>query len=501
MRRTVTLDGLSLSIDALHAVAEGASVTFADEVEPRVSKARTMVEQLAQTSEPIYGVNTGFGSLAKIRIPNDKLHELQRNIILSHAAGAGAPLSRKETRALLCLRLNVLIGGHSGVRFSLCEHLKNLLNNKIHPLVPEKGSVGASGDLAPLAHLALGVIGEGNSEVDGQIIPTKEALSAAQMKPLSLEAKEGLSLINGTQAMGAVGSLALNNALRLAALMDLAAAMTLEARRGVMTAYDDLIHLARGQHGQTISARRIRHLLHGSSLTSLTAPQDNVQDPYSLRCTPQVHGASMDALHFTREVVGRELNAATDNPLVFAEEEKILSGGNFHGQPLALGFDISTIAVAELANISERRIEQLLNPSYSKLPAFLTSEPGLQSGLMASQYLAASMVNENKVLSHPASTDSLPGNCNIEDHVSMGMTSALHFRQVVNNSFHVAAIEFLCAAQALDFLGPEKAAPKTQAVHKQLRALSPQLTKDRIISEDISVVTSSLLSGDFSSHV
>ncbi len=482
---SVTLDGTSLTLEQVVQIAFGEKVTIAPKAKEKVAQARQITETLARGDAAIYGVNTGFGFLARSKIGPEELALLQRNIILSHASGHGEPLSREETRAMLLLRLNVLLRGVSGVRFSVCEMLANLLNAGIHPLVPEKGSVGASGDLAPLAHLSLALIGEGKCEYRSEIIDSAYALKQAGLKPLVLAEKEGLCLVNGTQAMGAVGGLALQAARDLAVIADIAAALTIDARRGGTDSLHPFTHEARNHPGQIRSAARMVVLLKGSKLSGSLEDRSHIQDPYSLRCTPQVHGPSFEALDYAAQVIDRELNAATDNPIIALSEGKFLNGGNFHGQPLALAFDFASIAAAELGNISERRIEQLLNPHHSGLPAFLTPKPGINSGFMAAQYLAASLVNENKIFANPACTDSIPGNVNVEDHVSMGMTSARKFRTIVENLRVILGVEILCAVQAIDLLGVELAAPKLQNVHRAVRKAISKLEGDRIIAEDV----------------
>ena len=480
---TVQLDGKSLTIEKLVSISHGERVAIAKGVRGRVDRSRGVVEALLRTGKALYGINTGFGGLATTRIPESDLAQLQVRLLRSHAAGYGNYLSKAQTRAMMALRTNVLLRGLTGVRFEVCQLLVNLLNAGIHPCIPEKGSVGASGDLAPLAHLALPVIGEGLVEYRGRIIPARSALKRAKLKPIVLREKEGLSLINGTQAMCAVGSLAVAEALRLAQLADVAAALSAEARSANVDAFDPRIHESRLHSGQIISAGRIRRLLQGSKLCGKHSPTTRVQDAYSFRCAPQVHGASIDALEYCRDVLEREMNAATDNPLVFGNE--ILSGGNFHGQPLALALDFAAIATAELGSISERRIEQLINPALSGLPAFLTPQPGTNSGFMAAQYLAASLVNENKIFASPASTDSIPTCANIEDHVSMGMTSANKLQRIVENLYPILAVEFLCGAQARDFREKKTPAPRLDRVYRVIRKSVPRLLHDRIISRDI----------------
>lgn len=482
----ISLDGLSLAFDDLSLIAQGAPLKIAETAKARVESSRRFVEQEMQSGRPIYAINTGFGYLANTPIPEENRNELQHNILKSHAAGFGTPLSPEETRLAMVLRLNVLLKGNTGVRFVLCEQLFRLLQANILPLIPAHGSVGASGDLAPLAHLALPIIGEGKVLYKGKEMPARAALDAAGIAPLSLEAKEGLSLINGTQVMLSIGGLALHSALELLRRAERITALSFEGMNALPQALDPLIHKARGQEGQKTSAEAILAELEGSSLLGERGRTSRVQDPYSLRCAPQIHGPSRDALGFARQLVERELNAATDNPLVFPEEGKIISGGNFHGQVLAMAFDTATMAVAELASVSERRLELLLNPHFNELSAFLVKREGLDSGYMAAQYLSASLVNENKVLSHPACTDSIPGNVGVEDHVSMGMCSVRKFRKVVENAYVVLSVEALAAAQAVDLRGrTEDLGRGTRQAYEQLRQLVPTYETDRWVHEDV----------------
>ncbi len=481
----VFLNGHSLTLPDASKIANGCHVKLSPEVKPRIEASRKLVEEVAHQAKPVYGVNTGFGFLAHKKISFKELAQLQLNLVKSHAAGYGDPLSLSETRLAMALRLNVLAKGFTGVRYELCLTLLNLINAGIYPHIPEYGSVGASGDLAPLSHLALSLIGEGDVFYQGKMMPARKALNKAGLKPIKLVEKEGLGLINGTQIMLSVGILALVEALLLVEKSDLIAAFSFEAFSGNVEALDPLIHKARGQQGQIDSAQAIRRYLKGSFLFDPAIPRRKIQDPYSLRCAPQIHGATRDALSYVQQIAENELNAATDNPLVFTEENKILSGGNFHGQPLALSFDFAAMAIAELANVSDRRLELLMNPHLSGLPAFLAPDEGLNSGYMAAQYLTASLVNENKILSHPACTDSIPGNVGIEDHVSMGMTSARKLKKIVQNVKIVLAVEMLAAAQAIDLRHADPLGKITSKVHKTLRDYVTPLKKDRIIAKDI----------------
>jgi len=487
----VIVDGENLSLDQIEAVARGnARVELSPRARERVSAARRIVEARLDDGEAHYGINTGFGTLAEVRIPRGDLERLQRNLILSHAAGVGAPLSLAEARALVLLRANVLAKGHSGIRQETLDLVLALLDRDCIPVVPERGSVGASGDLAPLAHLALLVIGEGEAWVGGHRLPGREALARVGLRPVVLQAKEGLALVNGTQGMVAVGALAQIRADRLAAVADLAGAMTLEGLLGSHRPFIAEIQQVRGQTGQIAAAAHLRELLAGSALNaSHQGPGcHKVQDPYSLRCMPQVHGAARDGLAFSHDVLAREANAATDNPLVFAEAGEIVSGGNFHGQPVALALDVLAIAASHLATISERRVEQLVNPMLSGLPPFLARNPGLDSGYMIAQVTSAALVSENKILAHPASVDSIPSSAGREDHVSMGMTAALKARSVVENVRTCLAIELLVAAQAVDLRLPVRPAARVAEAHRRIRDTVPHLDEDRQLNRDIEAV-------------
>ncbi len=487
MSDTIMLGDSPLTLETVYQVAHGAKILMGDKARARVQKARDLIEEKAAGDTPVYGVTTGFGALAEVKVAPDQLKALQRNLILSHSAGVGRPLSRPETRAMMLLRAQTLSEGHSGIRPQVIDLVLTMLNRGVHPVIPEKGSVGASGDLAPLAHLALGMLGEGQAEFDGEIMPALDALRRASLQPLELEAKEGLSLVNGTQAMAAVGTMALLSAEHMCKVADVAGAMTLEGLKGIPAAFDQRVQDVRPHPGQSTSAKNLRRMVEGSSCANGQSA-NRVQDPYSLRCMPQVHGATRDALKYARDVFEREINSATDNPLVFADEGDVISGGNFHGQPLALALDFAAIATAELGNISERRVEQLVNPSLSGLPPFLVPESGIHSGYMMAQVTAASLVNENKVFATPASIDSIPGSASREDHVSMGMTSARKLREIVTNVEAIMAVEVLCAAQAIDLQKPETLGKGTAAAHEQVRGAIPHLDGDRLLSRDIEAV-------------
>jgi histidine ammonia-lyase len=487
----VLLDGDTLTLEEVEAVARGqAHAELAPSARQKVARSRALVEARLDDGEAHYGINTGFGTLAEVRIPRDDLARLQRNLILSHAVGVGAPLPPVETRALMVLRAACMAKGLSGIRPVTLDLLLACLARGVLPLVPERGSVGASGDLAPLAHLALVLIGEGEATVQGERLPGREALRRAGLEPVVLEPKEGLALVNGTQAMGAVGALALRRAERLCDLADLAGAMTLEGLAGSHRPFMPEVQAARGQPGQIASAARLRALLAGSSINAAHQGPGchKVQDPYSLRCMPQVHGAARDGIAFCRGVLSREINAATDNPLVFPELGEIVSGGNFHGQPVALALDVLAIAASHLATISERRVEQLVNPSLSHLPPFLARNPGLDSGFMMAQVTSAALASENKVLCHPASVDSIPSSAGREDHVSMGMTAALKARQVVDHVRTCLAIELMVGAQAIDLAAPLRPGRRVALAHARIRAVVPTLDGDRELGRDIAAV-------------
>lgn len=466
----VLLDGNSLSLADVENVSHRfARVALSETARTRIEASRKRVEDILKQGKIVYGITTGFGKFKDVCIPQEDSLKLQKNLLLSHAAGVGAPFGQAVVRAMLLLRANALAKGFSGVRLAVVQLLLDLLNNGIHPIVPEQGSVGASGDLAPLAHLALVLIGLGEAEYGGKIVSGQEALAAAGLKPIELQAKEGLALVNGTQAMSALGSLIILEAERLCCLADIIGAMSLEALLGSVKAFAEPFQTVRPHPGQAHSAENLRRLLADSQIIASHADCGMVQDAYSLRCMPQVHGASRQAVAHAKAVLEIEINAATDNPLIF--EAEVLSGGNFHGQPLALPFDYLAIALSELASISERRTERLVNPALSSgLPAFLTEQGGLNSGLMVAQYTAAALVSENKALAHPASVDSIPTSANQEDHVSMGTIAARKASMILANLRKVLSIELLAAAQGLDFrtgsyLAP---APRSQLGQEQL---------------------------------
>jgi histidine ammonia-lyase len=487
----IQLTGSSLTVEQLAAIADGfEAVELSPEAEARVAAARAVVDRHASGDRAVYGVNTGFGALAETAIPRDELETLQLNLLRSHAAGVGDPLPVRAVRASMALRANVLAKGFSGIRGSTLDRLVALLNRRVHPVVPSRGSVGASGDLAPLAHLALVLVGEGEATVgdDPRRRPGREALALAGLEPVTLAAKEGLALINGTQPSAAVLALALAGAERVARAADIAAALSIDGLRGSVRPFDPRIHDARPYQGQRTSAGNIRRLLEGSGINASHAECGRVQDAYSLRCAAQVHGAAREALRFVRETVQVEMNAGTDNPMVFAgaeEAEEIVSGGNFHGAPVAVGADLLAIALAQIATISERRSDRLVNPALSELPAFLTRNSGLQSGYMMAQVTAAALTSEIKTLAHPASADTIPTSANREDHVSMSMGAALKAGRVLELAVRVVAIEVMFACQAIDLLAPLATSSVLQRVHARVRDDVAPLVDDRPPAPDI----------------
>ena len=492
------LNGQRLTLTDIAAVALGhATVEIASSARPRILASRSLVEEIIARDVAVYGVSTGFGKLSDVRIPRDALGELQLNLVRSHACGIGRPLSEPEVRAMMLLRANVLALGFSGVRPEIIEMLCAMLNRRVHPVVPEKGSVGASGDLAPLAHLALSMIGEGEAFLKAERMESGEALGSAGLTAQHLEAKEGLALLNGTQAMHAVGGLALLRAKRLSRVADVSGAMSLEALKGTPAAFDARLQDARPHRGQRAVAKHLLAILEGSEIRKSHLENDpRIQDAYSLRCMPQVHGAVRDALSHCEDVLLIESASATDNPL--AESRDVISGGNFHGAPLALSFDYAAIAVTDLMSISERRIERLLNPDMNEgLPAFLARHPGMESGFMIAHVAAAALLNEAKVLAHPSSTDNVPTSAGKEDHVAMGMTGALKFREIVGLAENLVAIELLAGAEALEHRRPLKAGAGVEKAFAALREIARPLTQDRSLSGDIARVAEAIRRGDF----
>jgi len=493
--QAVTGDDLQIS-DVWAVAVDGDAAELSDGARARMRAAREVVEQAAASPERTYGVNTGFGRLVSETIPSELADELQIRLLRSHACGVGEPYPDEIVRAALLLRANALAVGCSGTRVEVAELLLECLNRGLLPRVPSRGSVGASGDLAPLAHLALPLIGEGEAWVQGELLPGAAALARLGLEPLLLRAKEGLSLINGTQFMAAFGALGVVRARRLAAAADIACALSIEALQGSRRGLRPEVHAVRPLRGQAQSAGNLLQLLEGSSVMDSHRWCDRVQDAYSLRCAPQVHGASRDLLRYIEETVAVELNSATDNPLVLVASGEIVSAGNFHGQPLAFALDTMTMALCELASISERRTERLVNPSLSEgLPPFLAPSGGLNSGFMIPQYVAAALVSENKSLAYPASVDSIPTSAGQEDHVSMGNASGLKVWQVLANSERALAIELLAGAQAVEFLAPLSPGRGSEAARRFVRSLSPRVEEDRSLSADIETLAESIRSG------
>jgi histidine ammonia-lyase len=493
----IRLDGHSLTLDDLVAIAyDSVDVGLTDAARARVRAARAVVDDFAQRDAPTYGINTGFGSFAETRVPADALAALQVNLLRSHAAGVGDPLPVPVVRAMLALRANVLAKGFSGIRLETLDRLLDLLNKGVHPVVPARGSVGASGDLAPLAHLALVLIGEGAAWHDGAPEPGAAALTRARLHAVTLAPKEGLALINGTQASTALLGLTLAGALRLARAADITAALSIDALHGSTRPFDPRIHAARPVPGQQAAAANLLALMAGSRINESHANCGRVQDAYSLRCAAQVHGAARDALGFALGVFQTEANAATDNPMVFIDTREIVSGGNFHGAPVALAADVVCLALAQLATISERRAERLLNPSLSGLPAFLTQHGGLESGLMMVQVTAAALASELKTIAHPASVDTIPTSANKEDHVSMSMAAALKASRALDLARQTLACELMCACQAIDLLAPLASSAALMRVHDFIRARVPMVEHDRSMSNDLAMISEMIASAE-----
>jgi histidine ammonia-lyase len=492
-----------LTIEAVVAVARSrAAVGLGEAARERIERARAVIVDVLARGEVVYGVTTGFGQLATTHIPLEKVRELQENLVRSHAVGVGAPLSREVVRAAMTVRLNTMARGYSGVRLEVAELLAGMLNADLVPWVPSRGSLGASGDLAPSAHLVLAMMGEGELLApDGARAPSGPALRAAGLAPVTLEAKEGLSLLNGTQFMAAVGCLAVVDGETLLDSADLIGAMSLEGLRGSVGPFQDRIQQLRPIPGQLHTARNVRRAIEGSAIMLSHLNCDKVQDAYSIRCIPQVHGACRDAYRWLREVIAVEVDSVTDKPLVFPETGEIISAGNFHGEPLALALDLAAMSLAEIANISERRIFRMLTSALSELPPFLTRDSGLNSGYMLGQYVAAALVAENKVLCHPASVDSIPTSADQEDHVSLGMTAALKLQDVLRNAQTVLGVEALCAAQAMDLLAPLEPGPGTAAGRAAVRRVAPALDRDRYLAPEIEAAALAVAAGEFAAIV
>lgn len=498
--RELALTGHDLTLEGLAEAArdETVGVRLTPDAEAAVSRSRAFVDRLLRDADQIYGVTTGFGRLAEVVIQPSDRAALQRNLIRSHAAGVGPPLSTEEVRAVMILRANALARGHSGCRLEVVQQLIAYLNRGIHPPVPEMGSVGASGDLAPLAHIALALLGEGEVEVDGQMIPARDALERKGLQPLSLKEKEGLALINGTQVTTGVGALAFLRALTALETAEVAGAMSLEGLRGTPEAFREEAQAARPHPGQAETARRLRFLLRGSEIRESHRYDDpRVQDSYSIRCMPQVHGAARQTAAYVGKVLGTEANSTTDNPLVLPDVEAVISAGNFHAQVVSQALDYMAIALADLGAISERRTERLLNPDLSGHPAFLAAEPGLESGLMIAQVTAVDLLSEMRVVAHPASVDSVPTSASQEDHVSMGLAAARKLRRSVECLESILAIELICAAQSLDLLLPLRPGRGVEEAYQAIRELVPPLEGDRVLAPDLAAVAGMIRDGVF----
>jgi histidine ammonia-lyase len=494
--KTIALgfDGMTLA-DLTAIARDGAQAKLTAGSEKRIRATRRLVEKWVEDEKTIYGITTGFGALSDVAISRKDTRRLQENILMSHAAGVGEPLDEETVRATMALRVKDLARGHSGIRLETVQHLLALLNRGVCPVIPQKGSVGASGDLAPLAHLALVLVGLGEAFFKGQRMSGSRALSKCGLTPIRLESGEGLALVNGTQVMTAIGALAIDRAVTLSKMTDIAAAMSLEVLMGSRTEFNKRIHQIRPHPGQASVADNMERIIQNSEIITSHKDCSRIQDAYTLRCSPQVHGATKDAINYCRRVIETEMNSSTNNPLIFADSQDFLLGGNFHGQPVALAMDFLSMAISELASISERRIERLVNPKLSGLPAFLVSDGGLNSGFMIAQYTAASLVSENKVLCHPACVDSIPTSANKEDHVSMGTISARQCREIIKNTENVIAIELLCAAQALDLFTNLKPGEGTLKAYQVIRQTISPLEKDRILSNDIMAMKDLIRSG------
>jgi histidine ammonia-lyase len=500
--REITLGGDPLNIEDLVAVARYYQrVTLSKTAVSGVNKSRELVETWLREGRVIYGITTGVGALCDVSIPLKDTILLQKNTLLSHAAGVGEPFPEEVVRGTMAVRVHDLAKGYAGIRLETLLALVDALNKGIYPVVPCKGSVGASGDLAPMAHLALALMGDGEAFCQGRRTKASDVLATAGLQPLTLEAGEGLALINGTQVMTSLAALAVNDAVRLSKIADIACAMSLEVLLGTNTGFDPQIHRLRPHPGQQVAARNMDRITENSEIISSHKDCSRIQDAYTLRCSPQIHGASRDAIAHARQTVKIEINSTTTNPLIFADAQRVLTGGNFHGEPIALCTDFLSMAVAELGNVSERRIERLVNPQLSGLPAFLVQDTGLNTGFMIPQYTAAALVSENKGLCHPACVDSIPTSGNREDHVSMGTISARKCRAVIENAEYVLAIELLCACQALDLLTRGQPGPGTREAHRTIRERIPRLDHDRFLAPEIEIVASLIRSGEILGRV
>lgn len=502
MAQQILLDGNTVTLEDVVAIARfGHPVGLTEDAKIKMIQSRVCVEKFIQEGKAIYGLNTGFGKFSDIAISSDELDELQKNLIYADAVGIGNPFDTEITRAIMVLRANALAKGYSGIRLGTVETLIEMVNKRVHPIIREKGSVGSSGDLCPLAHLVLVMMGEGLAEFEGVVMSGAEAMKLAGIKPVTLKAKEGLALINGTCAMMGVATLTVFDALNVLKTADIVGTLTVEALEGISDAYDPRVHAARNQKWQSAVARNILRLSEGSRLMTKQG-EKRMQDGYTLRCIPQIHGASRPAYVYVREIIENEINAATDNPLIFPEGEgSVISGGNFHGQPVAIAMDTLGIAIAEIGNVSERRIERLVNPTLSGLPAFLAPNGGLNCGFMVPQYAAAAVVSENKILAHPASVDSIPTSANQEDHVSMGTIAARKAREILKHVEYVLGIELLCAAQAVDFKDKTKLGKGSREAYETIRERVTFMDKDRIIYPDMDTAVELIHSGKVVNNV
>ncbi len=491
----VVITGNTLTIEEFVLVCRNFyEVELSKSAEEKVKASRKIVDDFVENGDVVYGITTGFGKFSDVSISKDESELLQKNLIVTHAVGAGKPFETEIVRGIILLRINNLAKGYSGVKLETIQTMINMLNKRVHPIVPQKGSLGASGDLAPLSHMVLPMIGLGLAEYNGKVISGADAMKEACIPIITLTSKEGLALINGTQVMTSVGALTVYDALNLIKASDIAAALSFEAHNGVVNALDSKVHEVRPHKGQIDTAKIIQKLLSESKMTTQQG-EIRVQDAYSLRCTPQVHGASKDAINYVKERVEIEINSVTDNPIIFPETKEGISGGNFHGQPMALSFDFLGIALAELANISERRLERLVNPALSGLPAFLVEHGGLNSGFMIVQYSAAALVSENKILAHPASVDSIPSSANQEDHVSMGTIAARKAKEIMENVRRVIAMEIMCACQGIDLRINKGLGKGTAPVYNKVREFVPMLVEDRPLYEDINKCEELIING------
>lgn len=498
----IFIDGLNLKIeDVIKVTREGALVELKEEAKEKINLSRKKVEEIIKNPQAVYGINTGFGKFCNVKISENEGKILQKNLIMSHSCGVGNPLPGDIVKGIMLLRANALSRGNSGIRLSTVETIIEMINKNVVPVVPEKGSLGASGDLAPLSHVALVIMGMGEAFYNGERMTGNKAMEKAGIKPVELTEKEGLALINGTQVMTSVGVHTIYDSLKILRISDIAAALTMEALQGITDAFDERIHELRGQSGQIRTAKNLRNILSGSSNVTRQG-ELRVQDAYTLRCVPQIHGASKDALEYVYNVLEKEINAVTDNPIIFPETDDVISGGNFHGQPVAIAMDFLGIAVSELGNVSERRTERLVNPALSGLPAFLAENGGLNSGFMIAQYSAASLVSENKVLAHPASVDSIPSSANQEDHVSMGTIAARKAKEIAFNVNKILSIEILTACQAIDIRNAsDKLSDTCRNVYERIRKEISYMDCDRVLYPDIEKVSEIIFEKSFNDEI